>query len=106
MLEFLLPLSCPELANDMAFLTFTPHDILVRDKSLKAHGATRMYTTGTYPDLSTEPVPEPVGEARAGVDIRPCRVNRPAELGGVDLVLSDDRVGVVRGVLVDVGDSV
>ena len=55
-------------------------------------------------DLGPEPVTEPVREPRARVDKDSRAVDAPAERLGVRVTLRDDTVGVVGGVVVDVGD--
>ena len=104
MFEPLLPFSSSELANDMALVVFTSHDILVRTQTLQTYGASRVYATCTYTHFGTESVAEPVSETGAGIHVRPRRVDSSTELGRMLAVLGDDRVGVVRRVRVDVFD--
>jgi len=105
MLELLFPLSCSKLSDDVAFLIFAPHHVLVDHQSLQTNGATRMDPARADPHLRAEPIAEAVRKARAGVDESPCRVHRAAERRRCLVRLSDDRVGVVRGIRIDMFDS-
>lgn len=55
-----------------------------------------------YANLRAKAIPEPIGKSRASVDVDTCTVDSSAERLRVEVVLRDDGIGVVRGMIVDV----
>ena len=95
MLVRLLPWSSAELANNVPVLALAPQHVLVDDQPFQPHGTPRVYPTSADTDLSAKTVSEPVREAGARVDERPCRVDASAECRRRGLVLRDDGLGVM-----------
>jgi len=103
-LELFLSLPAPELANDVTSVALAPQHILVTHQSLQSYRTSGVNPTRTDPNLRTKPVPEPIREPGAGVPESASRVHSSDERGSVLFGLCDDRVGVVRGMGVDVFD--
>lgn len=104
MLEFFLSLPTPKLANDVTSLVLAPQHVLVTHQSLQSHRSSGVDPTRTDPNLRTKPVPEPIREPGASVPESASRVHSSDERGSVLFGLCDDRVGMVRGMGVDVFD--
>jgi len=105
MLELPFPFSCSKLSDDVAFLVFAPHHVFVDHQPLQTNGATGVDPACADPHLRAEPIAEAVRKARAGIDESPRRVHRAAERGRCLVRLGYDRVGVMRGMGIDVLDG-
>lgn len=55
--------------------------------------------------LRPKPVPKPIREPRTSIDKHASTINTPTERLGVGLILRDDAVRVMRGMVVDVRDG-
>src|SRR5688572_5581793 len=76
--------------------------VLVAEKPLDSHGASRVGLLGADADLGPETEAETVREARRGIPDHARRVHAEEEVLGGPVVLRDDGVRVMRAVLVDV----
>lgn len=101
MLVSFLSLARAELANDVALRAPAFEHVLVRDEPLEPDGSPCVNASGADPDLRAEAIAEAVREARTRIHERARRVDPAAECRCRRAVLSDDAVGVVRGVRVD-----
>ena len=105
-LELFLSFATPKLANDMTSVAFTPHHVLVAHQSLQSYWTSGVDSTCADSDLCTKAVPEPIRKPRAGVPESPGRVHSSDKYRSVLFGFCDDRVGVMRGMGVDVFDCV
>ena len=104
MFELFLPLPTPEFANDVTSVALTPQYVLVAHQSFQPYWTSGVDPTRTDSNLRTKAVPEPIRESRAGIPEGPGRVHPSDERGSVLFGFCDDRVGVMRGMGVDVFD--
>jgi hypothetical protein len=101
----LLAGSPPDLPDDMPIFALASQNVLVRHQPVKSDGSARVDPPRADPHLRTEPIAKTVREARARVHEHSRRVDAVHEGVADGGRLGDDAVGMVRAVLVDVGDG-
>lgn len=102
---FVLLFPCPELSNDMAIWSSTPHHVFVDDQTLESYRSASVYSPCTDPNLRSETIPEAIRKASAGVDKRSRRIHGATEYGASFIVFRHDGVSMMWGVGVDELDS-
>ena len=105
-LELFLSLSTPKLANNVTSVALTPQHVLVAHQSLQSHWSSSVDPSRTDPNLRAKAVPKPIRKSRTGIPESPGRVHSSDKRRSVLFRFRDDRVGMVRGMGVDVLDCV